>query len=59
MSRAAVPEGGRRREGGGKERRSMALSVPVNGVKENGDKEPLIELFVKVSGGAGGGTPHP
>lgn len=27
----------------------MALSMPVNGVKEEGDKEPLIELFVKVS----------
>lgn len=25
----------------------MALSVPVNGLKE-GDKEPVIELFVKV-----------
>lgn len=29
----------------------MALSVPVNGL-EDGDKEPLIELFVKVGGGA-------
>ncbi|KAJ7304333.1 hypothetical protein JRQ81_011881 [Phrynocephalus forsythii] len=25
----------------------MALSVPVNGVNEEGDKEPVIELFVK------------
>jgi hypothetical protein len=25
----------------------MALSMPLNGLKE--DKEPLIELFVKVS----------
>ncbi|KAF7242512.1 Chloride intracellular channel protein 4, partial [Varanus komodoensis] len=33
----------RAKEGG---RQSMALSLPVNGVKE-GDKEPLIELFVK------------
>lgn len=30
------------------EARSMALSMPVNGVREEGDKEPLIELFVKV-----------
>lgn len=28
----------------------MALSVPVNGLKE-GDKEPVIELFVKVKAG--------
>lgn len=26
----------------------MALSMPLNGLKEE-DKEPLIELFVKVS----------
>ena len=33
---------------------SMALSVPVNGLKE-GDKEPVIELFVKVRSGRGSG----
>lgn len=32
---------------------SMALSVPVNGLKD-GDKEPVIELFVKVKGGGEG-----
>lgn len=31
----------------------MALSVPVNGLKE-GDKEPVIELFVKVRRCCGG-----
>lgn len=38
----------------------MALSVPVNGLKE-GDKEPVIELFVKVKAArvwwSGGGGP--
>lgn len=35
----------------------MALSVPVNGLKE-GDKEPVIELFVKVRRGGGSRLPR-